>query len=64
MAGEYHAYYRHVERSVAGESELSDTLQRCLTEEERAQLSMDAWEPSLLRLLLGAHDRLDRDANG
>lgn len=64
MARAYHAYYRHVERSAAGERELSDTLRRCLTAEERAKLSMDAWEPSLLRFLLGAHDRLDRDSNG
>lgn len=35
-----------------------DTAMRSLSEEERAKLSMDAWEPSLLRHLLTAENRL------
>lgn len=39
----------------------NDTVRRHLTKEERAKLSMDAWEPSLLRRLLRAQNKLDRD---
>jgi len=35
-----------------------DTALRSLDAEERASLSMDAWEPSLLRKLLKAQHRL------
>jgi hypothetical protein len=35
-----------------------DTALRSLTREERARLSIDAWEPSLLRKLLQAEGRL------
>jgi hypothetical protein len=35
-----------------------DTAIRCLSKEERAKLSIDSWEPSLLRRLLRAANRL------
>jgi hypothetical protein len=35
-----------------------DTAVRQLTPEDRARLSMDAWEPSLLRKLLQAQGKL------
>lgn len=38
-----------------------DTLRRALSDEERARLAIDAWEPSLLRCLLSAWGRLDTD---
>ena len=37
-----------------------DTALWSLTPEDREQLVMDAWEPSLLRKLLSAQDRLKR----
>lgn len=41
--------------------ELDETALRSLTREERRQISMDSWEPSLLRKLLSAQDRLKKD---
>ena len=38
-----------------------DTVARVLTRAERARLGMDSWEPSLLRELLQAHNRLPID---
>lgn len=35
-----------------------DTAVRSLTEEERVSLGMDSWEPSLLRAMLQAQNRL------
>jgi hypothetical protein len=35
-----------------------DTAVRSLSKEDRAKLGMDAWEPSLLRQLLAAHNKL------
>jgi len=35
-----------------------DTALRSLSAEDRSKLSMDAWEPSLLRKLLKAQNRL------
>jgi hypothetical protein len=35
-----------------------DSILRRLTREDRAKLSMDAWEPSLLRHLMKAQDKL------
>jgi hypothetical protein len=46
------------DRSKDGAGE--DTALRSLTEEDRAHLCMDAWEPSLLRKLLKAQDKLRR----
>lgn len=37
-----------------------DTALLSLTPEDRNKLEMDAWEPSLLRKLLSAQDRLKR----
>lgn len=37
-----------------------DTALLSLTAEDRDQLVMDSWEPSLLRKLLSAHNRLKR----
>jgi hypothetical protein len=34
-----------------------DTALRSLSKEDRAKLGMDAWEPSLLRQLLAAHNK-------
>lgn len=49
---------RSRECNAEAESEPGDdTLLRGLTREDRAKLSMDAWEPSLLRKLLRAHGR-------
>lgn len=38
-----------------------DTAIRSLSREERKQISMDAWEPSLLRKLLSAQNKLKGD---
>jgi hypothetical protein len=35
-----------------------DTIVRSLSKADRKQLAMDAWEPSLLRKLLSAQNRL------
>jgi hypothetical protein len=40
---------------------LDDTAVRSLSKEDRAKLGMDAWEPSLLRELLAAHNKLKDD---
>jgi len=37
---------------------VEDTAIRCLSKDERAKLSIDSWEPSLLRRLLRAANRL------
>ena len=37
-----------------------DTALRSLSKADRKQLSMDAWEPSLLRKLLTAQNRLTK----
>ena len=37
---------------------IDDTAIRSLSKEERARLSMDSWEPSLLRNLLRAENKL------
>lgn len=42
------------------EQALEDTATRCLSKDERRRLSMDAWEPSLLRNMLKAQDKLRR----
>lgn len=39
---------------------LEDTAMSVLSQAERAGLAMDAWEPSLLRELLEAENRLPR----
>lgn len=50
--------------AVAGAAQPEDdTAIRCLTREERAKLSIDAWEPSLLRHMLRAEDRLPRSSD-
>jgi hypothetical protein len=41
-----------------------DTALRSLSKEDRAHLCMDAWEPSLLRKLLEAQDKLHRRRDG
>jgi hypothetical protein len=41
-------------------AQLEDTALRSLTREDRKHLSMDSWEPSLLRKLLSAQNRLKR----
>lgn len=40
-----------------------DTAMRSLTQEERKRLSIDSWEPSLLRHLLKAENRLPEKKN-
>ncbi len=42
-------------------STTDDTAARSLTRAERTQLGMDSWEPSLLRELLQAHNKLPTD---
>lgn len=37
---------------------VDDTALQMLTDEERAALGMDSWEPSLLRAMLQAENRL------
>jgi hypothetical protein len=37
---------------------VEDTTLRCLSKADRKKLGMDAWEPSLLRKLLAAQNRL------
>jgi len=38
--------------------EIEDTALLCLSKADRKKLGMDAWEPSLLRQLLAAQNRL------
>ena len=42
----------------AAEPEHEDTALRSLSEQERARLEMDSWEPSLLRALLAAQNKI------
>jgi hypothetical protein len=37
---------------------IEDTAMKCLSKADRRKLVMDAWEPSLLRKLLAAQNRL------
>lgn len=46
---------------VAGTAPADDTALCALTRVERARLGMDSWEPSLLRELLQAENRLPTD---
>jgi hypothetical protein len=39
-------------------SPIEDTALSCLSKADRRKLAMDAWEPSLLRKLLAAQNRL------
>jgi hypothetical protein len=39
---------------------VDDTISRSLSDEDRAKLAIDSWEPSLLRHLLAAHNKLKR----
>lgn len=39
---------------------IDDTALRSMSKEDRAHLCMDAWEPSLLRKLLHAQNKLRR----
>jgi hypothetical protein len=48
-------------RAAAETTATEDTVARVLTRAERARLGMDSWEPSLLRELLQAHNRLPID---
>ncbi len=49
-----HVPKRHQQTAARPE----DTAIRSLSREERKRISMDAWEPSLLRRLLSAQNRL------
>lgn len=49
---------KRTDRPKGGAGE--DTALRSLSKEDRAHLCMDAWEPSLLRKLLRAEDKLRR----
>jgi hypothetical protein len=52
-------------RAAKNDQPAEDTAIRCLSKEERAKLSIDSWEPSLLRRLLRAANRLpDKPAPG
>lgn len=41
-------------------SALDDTAVRALNEEDRSRLDIDSWEPSLLRHMLAAQDKLPK----
>lgn len=43
------------------DTDIDETALKSLTREERRQISMDCWEPSLLRKLLSAQNRLKKD---
>jgi hypothetical protein len=45
-------------RAEEADEAAEDTAIRCLSKDERAKLSIDSWEPSLLRRLLRAANRL------
>jgi hypothetical protein len=45
-------------RPKARKPSADDTASRSLSKVERRQLGMDSWEPSLLRKLLAAQNRL------
>ena len=47
-------------RSAATTETGEDTALRVLSKQDRAKLSMDSWEPSLLRNLLKAQNRQPR----
>jgi hypothetical protein len=46
---------------AAPQAHVEDTAARCLTPVERRRLGIDSWEPSLLRALLEAHNKLPAD---
>ncbi|HET8696761.1 MAG TPA: hypothetical protein VFO94_04710 [Gammaproteobacteria bacterium] len=46
---------------AAPQALVDDTAARRLTPAERRRLDIDAWEPSLLRALLEAHNKLPAD---
>jgi hypothetical protein len=46
---------------AAPQAHADDTAVRCLTPVERRRLDIDSWEPSLLRALLEAHNKLPAD---
>ena len=48
----------------AVEPDVDDTAARCLSPVDRKKLVMDAWEPSLLRKLLKAQNRLKLPKRG
>ena len=51
--------FQHVpRRHQRTDARPEDTAIRSLSREERKRISMDAWEPSLLRRLLSAQNRL------
>jgi hypothetical protein len=43
---------------------IEDSAIARLSKEERAKLAMDSWEPSLLRQLLTAHNKLKEKSGG
>jgi len=49
---------REAESVPAEPVAVDDTALQMLTDEERAALGMDSWEPSLLRAMLQAENRL------
>jgi hypothetical protein len=53
---------RSIERRPAP-PEIEDTALGSLTPEDRERLSMDSWEPSLLRELLTAQNKLHQQNN-
>ena len=46
---------------AAPQATVDDTATRRLTPAERRRLDIDSWEPSLLRALLEAHNKLPAD---
>ena len=51
------------QRGESPQSPLEDTALSCLTPEDRDRLAMDAWEPTLLRKLLEAQNKLPPKGN-
>ena len=49
-------------RGGSAQGSLEDTALTALTPEDRERLAMDAWEPTLLRKLLEAQDKLPAKA--
>ena len=53
---------RHSGVDESNDGPLEDTALSALTPEDRERLAMDAWEPTLLRKLLEAENKLPRKA--
>jgi len=64
MAKGRRALAKPAARAASRSAELDDTALRSLSKDEVRKLSIDAWEPSLLRHMLAAHDKLRKSTGG